>query len=159
MSKISETYSQLKARYTNNLWTGRLILAAFIFLLVLVVVRVSLPYTIIYSVTYWLNQQGVTTHIEDISINVRKGTFTLIGARGARGGDELFNIGRASIDWDWRPLQKKTIHITSVELEDFNLEAQQYADAMVIAGIAIREGEGVEVVLILSAIMLNPYVF
>lgn len=144
MSKISETYGRLRSKYNNNLWQGRLILAAIIFLLVLLVVRISLSYTIVYSVTYWLNTQGVVTNIEDISINVRKGTFTLTGASGTRGGDSLFNIGRASIDWDWRPLSKKTIHITSVELKDFNLEIKKYSDAMVIAGIVIREGEGIE---------------
>ena len=144
MSKLSAGYDRLKTLYKNNLWQGRLILAVLITMLVLAVVRVSLPYTIIYSVSYWLNKQGVATNIEDISINIRKGTFTLTGASGTRAGDRLFNIGRASIDWDWRPLSKKTIHITSVELEDFNLDTKQYTDAMVVAGIVIRQGEDTE---------------
>ena len=144
MSRLSAGYARLKTLYKNNLWQGRLILAVLITVLVLAVVRVSLPYTIIYSVSYWLNKQGVTTSIDNISINVRKGTFTLTGASGTRAGDQLFNIGRASIDWDWRPLSKKTIHITSIELDDFNLDTKQFPDAVVIAGIVIRQGVDTE---------------
>jgi len=66
MGKIATAVGQIKTLYKENLWQGRLILATFIIMLVLVVVRVSLPYTIIYSATYWLETQGVTAEIEDI---------------------------------------------------------------------------------------------
>jgi hypothetical protein len=138
MSKIATTVGQIKTLYKENLWQGRLIVAVFITILLLVVVRVSLPYSIIYSATYWLNTQGVTATIEDISINVNKGTFAVIGATGSKDGARVFNIGKASIDWEWKPLSSKTIHIQSVELEDFNLNAAQYSDAIEIAGIVIK---------------------
>ncbi len=144
MSKIATAVGQIKTLYKENLWQGRLILAALIIILVLVVVRVSLSYTIIYSATYWLNTQGVTATIEDISINVNKGTFAVIGASGTKDGLRVFNIGKASIDWEWKPLSTKTIHIQSVELEDFNLNAAQYSDAIEIAGIVIKDTGTVE---------------
>jgi hypothetical protein len=139
MSNIATAVGQIKTLYKENLWQGRLVLAAFIIILVLVVVRVSLPYTIIFSATYWLKTQNVTATIEDISINVIKGTFAVIGANGSKDGINVFNIGKASIDWEWKPLSKKAIHVQSVELEDFNLNAAQYSDAIEIAGIVIKD--------------------
>jgi len=139
MSKITTKIVRIKTLYNEHLWQGRLIAATLITMLVLLVVRVSLPYTIIYSAVYWLNQQGVASQIEDISIDVYKGTFSVHGATGTKNGDRVFNIGKASIDWAWTPLKNKTIHIKDVILQDFNLNAAQYLDAIEIAGILITD--------------------
>ncbi len=144
MSILSTKIGRAKTLYNENLWQGRLILTSLIIILVLVVVRISLPYTIIYSSIYWLNQQGVTAQIEDISININKGTFAVLGATGTKEGANVFNISKASIDWSWRPLSRKTIHIKSIQLEGFNLNAEQYSDAIKIAGIVIKDDGGVQ---------------
>ncbi len=139
MNKITTKLDQAKTLYKNHLWQGRLILATLITILVLLLVRVTLPYTVIYSAIYWLNKQGVAAQIEDISINVHKGTFSVHGASGTKNGTRVFNIGKASIDWEWTPLSKNTIHITDVILEDFKLIAAQYLDAIEVAGILIKD--------------------
>ena len=141
---LTDKARQARALYRAHLWRGRIILAVLATLLVLVVVRISLPYTIIYSSISWLGKQGITAHIEDISINVTKGSFAIIDARGSRNGEMVFEIGRALIEWEWRPLAARTIHIRGVELDGFDLIAEQHADAMVIAGIVIRPGAAVE---------------
>ncbi|MBT8440585.1 MAG: hypothetical protein KJO91_12705, partial [Gammaproteobacteria bacterium] len=144
MSKISEKSQRVRALYRNHLWQGRLILAALIILVVLVVVRISLPYTIVYSAVYWLGQQGITSQIEDIKINVTEGTFAIINASGSKDGETVFKIGTASIDWQWRPLAEKTIHVKQVRLDEFDLQVAQYSDAVVIAGVTIRQDSGIE---------------
>jgi outer membrane protein OmpA-like peptidoglycan-associated protein len=144
MSKLSEKIGWTKTLYSNNLWQGRLLLTTLIILLILTIVRVSLPYTIVYSATYWLDKQGVTSQIEDISINVIQGTFSIINASGSKNGDQVFNIGMAEIDWEWAPLSTKTIVVKHVLLEDLDLEAEQYSDGIVIAGITIRNDGTVE---------------
>ena len=53
------------------------------------VVRVSLPYTIVYSAVYWLDLQGIASHIEDINIDVTRGRFTVINASGIKKGDAI----------------------------------------------------------------------
>jgi len=144
MSNMTTKIDRVRTLYKDHLWQGRLILATLITILVLLVVRISLPYTIIYSAIYWLNKQGVAAQIEDISINVHKGTFSVHGASGTKNGTRVFNIGKASIDWEWTPLSKNTIHITDIILEDFKLSAAQYMDAIEVAGILIKEGDTVE---------------
>jgi len=111
---------------------------------VLAVVRISLPHTIVYSAVYWLGQQGIASQIEDIQINVTEGTFAIINASGIKDGETVFNIGRASIDWQWRPLSKKTMHVKEVVLENFDMKAIQYSDAVVIAGVTIKQGSSGE---------------
>ena len=138
MNKMAAIVDRIKAMYKNRLWRGRLILAALITIIILAVVRISLPYTIIYSANYWLETQGVSATIEDISINIIKGTFDITGANGSKDGDSVFTLDKASIDWEWRPLSRKTIHIKSIELDNINLDAAQYTDAIEIAGILIK---------------------
>ena len=144
MTKLKNSINQAKTLYKNHQWQGRLLLTTFIILVVLLLIRASLSYTIIYSTVYWLNKQDISAHIDDISINIRKGTFTVSGASGTREGISVFNIGKASIDWAWRPLQKKTIHIRSIGLDDFKLDIEQYPDAIVIAGIVLKDEAGAE---------------
>ena len=144
MSKITTKIDRIKTLYKNNLWQGRLIVATLITILVLLIVRVSLSHTIIYSTVYWLKQQGIAAQIEDITINITEGTFSIHGATGTKNGNRVFNIGKASIDWGWTPLSKKTIHIKDVILEDFSLNAALYLDAIEVAGIVIKESDAVE---------------
>ncbi|MBT8128024.1 MAG: hypothetical protein KJP15_11110, partial [Gammaproteobacteria bacterium] len=56
MNKIQWKYQQARSQYNKHLWLGRLLLVFLILLLVLSIVRVSLPYTIVYSAVYWLDQ-------------------------------------------------------------------------------------------------------
>ncbi|MBT8118183.1 MAG: hypothetical protein KJN89_00585, partial [Gammaproteobacteria bacterium] len=144
MSKITTRIGRVKTLYKDHLWQGRLIVATLITVLVLLIVRVSLPYTIIYSAVYWLEQQGITAQIEDITINISKGTFSVHGASGIQNETRVFNIGKVSVDWEWTPLKDKNIHITDVVLEDFILNAAQYMDAIEIAGILIKDDGTVE---------------
>jgi hypothetical protein len=144
MGNTSEKPGRLKAWYINNLWQGRLLLSVSIVLLILIIVRISLPYTIVYSAVYWLNKQGVTSQVEDITINVINGTFTVHNATGSKDGERVFNIGKASIDWEWAPLSAKTIMVKQVALEDFDLRAQQYSDGLIVAGITIQNDGTVE---------------
>jgi hypothetical protein len=144
MNKIQSKYQQARSQYNRHLWLGRLLLVFLILLLILSIVRVSLPYTIVYSAVYWLDQQGITSEIEDIDINVIQGTFAIINASGHRNGDTLFKVGKASIDWQWRPLAKKTIYIKEIKLEAFDLQLEQYVDAVVVAGVELKEDGSIE---------------
>ena len=144
MSNKTTRIGRVKTLYKDHLWQGRLIVATLITVLVLLIVRVSLPYTIIYSAVYWLKQQGITAQIEDITININKGTFSVHGASGIQNESRVFNIGKVSVDWEWTPLKNKNIHVTDVVLEDFILNAAQYLDAIEIAGILIKDDGTVE---------------
>jgi len=144
MSVFSEKFRQARSLYNNNLWKGRILLTTLIVFLLLVIVRISLPYTIVYSAVYWLGKQGITSQIDDISINIIRGTFSVHNATGNKDGDTVFKIGRASIDWEWAPLSTKTIAVKHVLLDEFDLRAKQYSDGLIIAGITIKNDGTIE---------------
>lgn len=125
----------LKNIYKNNPWKGRFFLIIFILLLLLALLRAALPHTIIFSTTSWLKQQNIDATIESININLFSGTVSLLNAQGSENGRPLFNVGRIEIHWHWTPLKDKTVTITKVLLDQFNINIEQYHDKIVIGGV------------------------
>lgn len=130
--------------YKSNLWRGRLILAFVIIAILLGSIRLTLPYTITYSVTSWLKQQGITSSIEAINIDILDGSFSLINATGSENGSPLFNIGLVDINWHWAPLSEKTIVITKVVLDKFTVNIEKYTDKIIVGGVQIPLGSKTE---------------
>lgn len=133
----SSFFLPIKNFYKSNLLRGRFILTLTILIVILGVARISLPYTIIYSATSWLKQQGIDSSIEDINIDILNGSFSLVNATGSENGNPLFNVGLIDIHWRWAPLSEKTIVITKVVLDHFTLNIEQYTDEIIIGGVHI----------------------
>lgn len=121
-------------------WLRRSLLTLLIFIVIIVLVRLTLPYSIIFGANTWLEKQGISSTIEDIRIDVLDGKFTLVNAKGTAGQQPVFNVGLVDIHWQWRPLSDKVIHIEHVALQDLDLDIQQYSDAIVVAGIQVPLG-------------------
>ena len=136
-SHISKTSAFIKSFYRNNPWKGRFILATFILLLALTLIRAVLPQTIIYSTTSWLKQQNIHSSIESVNIDLFNGTISLTNARGSRNGEPLFNIGLIDIHWHWAPLSDKTIKVTKIVLDQFSVNIEHYSDVIIIGGVTI----------------------
>ena len=126
---------RVKSYYKNNRWQGRIILTLLILTFILGTARLLLPQTIIYSTTTWLKGQGIDSSIEEIKINLIKGTVSLVNAKGQINGRTLFNIGLVDIYWQWKPLSKKTIVVTKVGLDKFTVNIEQYSDEIIIGGV------------------------
>ena len=118
-------------------WKGRTLIAALALVVLLVIARLALPYTIIYSATAWLANQGITSSIEDVSVKIIGGKFVLSNAIGKKDGEQVFTVREAAVFWQWRPFASKVFHIEKINLTGFSTDAQQYNDTIVIAGIVI----------------------
>ncbi len=142
--KSSPFFARLSVIYDNNPWKGRTALFILILCTLLILVRASLPYTIIYSANSWLKEQNIDSTIEDISIGVFDGTISLKNARGSRDGKALFDVGLVDIHWRWTPLSSKKAVITKVVLEHFMIDIARYADKIIIGGVTIENATPVE---------------
>mgnify|MGYP001825717753 FL=1 len=140
MGKTDKLISRTKTLYRDNPWRGRILLTLAIILLLLVITRVMLAPTIIYSATTWLNNQGIDATIEDVSFRIIGGEFSLINAVGKNESGELFHVDEIGVHWSWRPLAKKTVVVHRIDLKNFKADVQQYTDAIVVAGILIPLG-------------------
>jgi len=137
---MSTLLERTKSFYRTNPWKGRLILSFVIFVLILSVIRITLPQTIIYSATSWLEKQGIESSIEKIDIDIIDGTISLINAKGSQNDKPLFNVGLVEIHWEWAPLSDKKFDVTKIALDKFSVDIEQYKDAMIIGGVRIPVG-------------------
>lgn len=135
--QLSSFFVRIQAAYKTNPWKGRFILMLIFIIILVGIVRVTLPHTIIYGATTWLKQQGIISTIEDIDIDILNGSFSLVNATGSESGKPLFNVGRIDIHWHWAPLSEKTVVITKVALDHFTVNIEQYADEILIGGVHI----------------------
>ena len=131
---------RLQTFYRSKLWRGRLILALTSFVLLISIYRITLPHTIIYSATSWLKQQNIETTIESINIDIINGSFSIVNATGSENGSPLFNVGLIDIHWRWTPLSKKTIVVSKVVLDHFNVSIKKYGDKIIVGGVQIPLG-------------------
>lgn len=128
---------RIKIFHHLNPWKARFTAAFIILALILIIVRISLTPAIIYGATSWLKKQGIDASIETINISILDGNVSLINAKGSKDTQPLFNIGRVEIYWQWTPLSEKTIEVTKVVLDQFNVDIQQYTDHIIIGGVNI----------------------
>jgi hypothetical protein len=134
---MSTLTGRIKNFYKNNPWKGRFTLTFFILIFVLIVIRLSLPQTIIYGSTTWLKKQGIDSTIEAININIFDGTISLVNAKGSRNNEPLFNVGLIEIYWHWAPLSEKTVAVTKIGLDKFSVNIEKYDDEITVGGVHI----------------------
>jgi hypothetical protein len=135
--KMSEKMLKLKQFYSDNRWKSRFLIAFLALFFLLLLVRITLPQTVIYSATSWLEKQGIESTIEDISFDFFDGTISLLNAKGSLDGAPLFNIGLVEIHWRWAPLSEKTVEVTNIVLDKLDVKLERYTDIMVVSGIQI----------------------
>ena len=135
--KMPEKMLKLKQFYRDNRWKSRFLIAFLTLFLLLLLVRVTLPQTVIYTATSWLKKQGIESSIEDIDFNFFDGTISLLNAQGSLDGARLFNIGLVEIHWRWAPLSEKTVEVTNIVLDKLDVKLESYTDMMVISGIKV----------------------
>ena len=137
MIKKTLNFGHIKNYYKNNPWKSRTLITIFIIILIFSFIRIILTPAIIYGTTSWLKDQGIESSIEDIDFDIIDGTVSLINAKGSSNGEALFNIGLIDIYWRWSPLSEKTVVITKIVLDRFQVTIEQYTDEIVIGGVKI----------------------
>ena len=121
--------------YRNNPVKARILGGLLVFILLLLVARISLSPALVYATQSWLKQQGLDTRIEDISIDITGGALALHNATGSSEGRPLFNIGLVEINWHWAPLSEKTIEVSRITLNDLDVKIRHYRDEISIGGV------------------------
>jgi hypothetical protein len=137
---VNQTQENAPQQAGKHKWLRRSLLAVIIIIAIIVLARVTLPYSIIFGASTWLEKQGIHTTIEDIRIDVIGGKFTLVNATGTIDRTPAFHVGLIDIHWQWRPLSKKIIHIERVAMQGLKLGIAQYSDAIDVAGVRIPLG-------------------
>ena len=83
---------QYKIFSHNHPWRKWLLIVFLFIILLLALIRISLPFTINYSAISWLKSQGVTANIGDIDISLVDGTFFITNISGKNKNDKGFSV-------------------------------------------------------------------
>jgi len=119
-------------------WTARILLILLIIVILLSLVRVSLPFVVTSFATYWFKPENVEVNIGDIEISLFDGTFSLNDVAGTNKTGKGFSLGRFAIAWEWRPLFDHKVIIDHIEVDALNIDAMFLGNGdMGIAGIFI----------------------
>lgn len=133
--KILSQFNALRIR--KPLLTYALLFLLTIVIL-LVILRISLPAIVKAGTVSWLKEHDVAATIQDVSFNFTNGNFILHHLSGKNTDNNGFNIGLLELHWEWRPLSRRTLVINGITLDNFHIDVLQYADGkMNIAGLQL----------------------
>ena len=132
---ILSQFNSLRIRKPLLTYTLLFLLSIAILLLIL---RVSLPAIVKAGTVSWLKDHDVSATIQDVSFNFTNGNFILHNLVGKNTENHGFNIGQLELQWEWRPLSRRTLVIDGIMLDNFHVDVLQYADGkMNIAGLQL----------------------
>jgi len=136
-TKMNKTSNKLKTFFTNYPWTSRISLFFISLIIILIIVRIILTPVIIHLTASWLEDQGIESSIEDIRLNLIKGTVELTEAKGTRQGKPLYEVGSITIFWSWTPLSDKMLVINAFNINHLDVHIKNYTDEIIIGGVHI----------------------
>ena len=130
---------QFKIFSHSRPWSARLILLLISLILLLSIIRLSLPFVISYGAISWFETQNVKASISNIDISLTDGIFSIINFSGEDNKQNGFSIDRIKLAWQWRPLLDHQVIIDSIEIRSLTTDAELYENGdMKIAGIVIK---------------------
>jgi len=118
---------------------ARILLALFITLVTLAILRALLPVGIKATAYYWFDSNNIDAEIGKIEISLFNGSFAINDISGKSDTGKNFSLGRLNVSWQWNPLFNKTVFIDHLEINSLKADAAFYKDGnMNIAGLIIK---------------------
>ena len=104
----------------------------------LVVARISLPYTVQYGFSSWFEKQGIDAHISDVSFDLTGGSLSLHGIQASRETSQVLALNELYVQWSWKKLLDNHLQIISIKLDGLDFGIDQNEDGnLIIAGLDI----------------------
>ncbi len=98
---------------------------------------IFLPNIVRLTATNWLSNNGFTSSIETIEINLFDSQVEINNATGTNSEGRGFSIGKIYLDFSWTPLQDQEIVITGIELADISITIRKINEDLYISGIPL----------------------
>ena len=131
--------NQYKSFSKNWPWATRVLSALLIIVVLLTLIRISLPFVINIAATSWFESEGVEAEIFDVNISLWDGTIKIHRVSGKNKSGKGFSLGYLGVSWEWAPLFDRLVKINQVEVKSLNIDAMIFDNGyMNIAGIDIK---------------------
>jgi len=120
-------------------WAARIFLIFLVIIIILSLIRTSLPFAIKFGAISWLESQNVEANIGDIDISLLDGTFAINDMSGKNKAGKGFSLGRFLVAWQWKPFFDHQAVIDQIEVRSLNIDAMLLDNGdMNIAGLVIK---------------------
>ena len=131
--------NQYKSFSQSKPWTVRVLITFLVIIILLSLIRVSLPFVIKFGATYWLESQGVDANIGDIEISLLDASFAINKVSGKNKTGKGFSLSRFAVAWQWEPLFAHQLIVDQIEISALNVDAILFDNGdMTIAGIVLK---------------------
>ena len=131
--------SQYRSFSSIKPWTARLILILLATIIILSVIRISLPFAIKFGAISWFESQGIEANIGDIEISLLDGTFAINDVSGKDKTEKGFSLDRFVVAWQWRPFFDHKVIIDQIEVKSLHIDTRLFDNGdMNIAGLVIQ---------------------
>jgi len=118
----------------------KLLWVAFVFLVLVVIVRLSMPSLINYGIVDWFEQQGIIAKVEKVHIDLSNGDFSLTGITGNKEGEQVLKLEEVSISWFWKTLLNSEAKFRSIKLDGLAFDIEQKENGnLIVAGLDINQ--------------------
>jgi len=135
MSLMNQYKSLLKKRP----WPTRILSGLLVFMVLLILFRVLLPFAINIGTISWLESEGVKAKIFDTKISLWDGTIKIYGVSGENESGKGFSLEYLGVGWLWAPFFDRHVKIDQVEVRALYVDAKFFDDgAMNVAGLSIK---------------------
>jgi len=102
--------------------------------------RLSLLPLVEMGVSNWFEQQGIESSIEDMTIDVSDGKFSVSGLNARANDVQVLSLDHVAIEWSWSALLENEIDLVSVAIDGVTFDIDSDANGnMVIAGVDIAK--------------------
>ncbi|MCW8831040.1 MAG: DUF748 domain-containing protein, partial [Gammaproteobacteria bacterium] len=120
-------------------WTARFLLTALTIIILLSVLRVSLPFVIKQAATYWFESWNVEASVGDVEISLFNGKFSLNDVSGKNKAGKGFSLGHFGVVWRWKSLFDRQLIVDQIKIRSLGVDAEFFDNGeMSIAGLEIK---------------------
>ena len=131
--------SQYRSFSENKPWTKRILLVFLILIMLLSLLRVSIPYVIQFGAVHWFKSQHIEASVGEVEISLLDGIFAINNVSAENKAGKGFSLGRFVVVWQWKPLFNHQAIINLFEIRSLNVDAAFFANGdMQIAGLEIK---------------------
>ena len=109
-------------------------------LILVVILRLSLLPLVETSVNNWLEQQGVESSIDELTLDIKSAKLSMSGLKAEKNGVQVLGIDHVGIAWSWSALLENEVSLLSVIIDGatFDYEREPNGNS-VIAGIDLSK--------------------
>ena len=107
-----------------------------VLILLLALVRLSVPYGIQLGFSDFFEQQGLSGQIGDVDLSLIDGELTLLALSVYEGEEQHLAVQRLSLRWSWSELLDDHARLVSLYVDGLDLKASEDQGVMTVAGLA-----------------------